>query len=136
VIRGRLPVGIALVAAGGILLSGCAAAVVAAPLAAGAGVFKASKQSRASKRERARQQARPAPKPGQVYTAADGSKVEVTTLTALPPPSGAPPAAAIGGNAPPAMQYLYGSGEAAAISMARVRLLRSASRRIRRCGII
>lgn len=114
----RLPAGFALAAAGGILLSGCAAAVIAAPLAAGAGVLKAGKQDRPSRRERARQQALPAPKPGQVYTAPDGSKVQLTTLTALPPPTGAAATPAVPtGNAPPGMQYLYGSGEAAALSM-------------------
>ena len=113
----RLPAGLAIAAATASLLSGCVAAVVAAPLAAGAGVYKAGTQDRPSKREgkRAQQQA---PLPGQVYTAPDGSKVQVTTLTALPPPSGAPAASApIAGNAPPGMQFLYGSGEAAALSL-------------------
>ncbi|MDP5279127.1 HAD family acid phosphatase [Sphingomonas sp. DG1-23] len=114
-IPARLPAGFALVTAGAVLLSGCAAAVIAAPLAAGAGVLKAGSQDRPSRRQRAQTQA--APKPGQVLTAADGSKVQVTALTALPPPDGAPAAPAAPGNAPPGMQYLYGSGEAAALSM-------------------
>jgi predicted secreted acid phosphatase len=99
----------------GIALSGCAAAMVAAPIAAGAGVYK-SAQDRPSKRERTRTQQPPAP--GQVYTAPDGSKVQVTALTALPPPSGTPGAApAVAATASPEMQYLYGSGEAAALSL-------------------
>jgi len=115
VIAARLP-GLALAAAGAFLLSGCAAAVVAAPLMAGAGVLKSSKQDRPSKRDRARA-AQQAPKPGQVFTTADGGKVQVTTLTALPPPSGTPVVSGTtGGNAPSGMQYLYGSGEAAALS--------------------
>ena len=110
----RLPAGLVLAAASAILLSGCAAAVIAAPIAAGAGVLKAGKQDRPSKRQRTQQ----APKPGQVLTAPDGTRLQLTTLTALPPPSGAaatPDARAA--NAPPGMQYLYGSGEAAALSM-------------------
>jgi 5'-nucleotidase (lipoprotein e(P4) family) len=109
----RLPAGFVLAAAGAVLLSGCAAAVIAAPLAAGAGVLRAGKQDRPSKRQRAQTQPAPKPKPGQVYTAPDGSTVQVTALNALPPPGGAVPTA----NAPPGMQYLYGSGEAAALSM-------------------
>lgn len=113
----RLPAGLATAAAAATLLSGCAAAVIAAPLAAGAGVFKASQQDRPSSRERRRAR-QEAPRPGQVFTAPDGSKVQVTTLTALPPPSGAPatPVTAAAG-APAGMQYLYGSGEAAALSL-------------------
>jgi 5'-nucleotidase (lipoprotein e(P4) family) len=111
--QARLPAGLALAAAAATVLSGCAAAVIAAPLAAGAGVYK-SAQDRPSKRERRRAQAS-APKPGQTFTAPDGSKVQITTLTALPPPSGV--AAARAGGAPAGMQYLYGSGEAAALSI-------------------
>ena len=97
-------------------LSGCAAALVAAPLAAGAGVYKSSQDRPARRdRKRARQQVA---KPGQVVTAPDGSKVQVTNLTALPPPSGTStgPAPAAG-TAPTGMQFLYGSGEAAALSL-------------------
>jgi len=102
--------------AAGLGLSGCAAALVAAPLAAGAGVYKSAQDSpNRSERRRARQQA---PKPGQVLTAPDGSKVQVTTLTALPPPSGAPTGpGTVAGTAPAGMQFLYGSGEAAALSL-------------------
>ncbi len=97
-------------------LSGCAAALVAAPLAAGAGVYKSS-QDRPARRDRARAQQQ-APKPGQVVTAPDGSKIQVTNLTALPPPSGTPTGpASIAGAAPTGMQFLYGSGEAAALSL-------------------
>ncbi|MDT8759364.1 acid phosphatase [Sphingomonas psychrotolerans] len=110
----RPAVGVAIAAASAMLLSGCAAAMVAAPVAAGAGVLKASKQDRPSKRDR-RRAAQQAPKPGQVFTAPDGSKVQVTTLTVLPRPDGAAGGAASG--APAGMQYLYGSGEAAALSI-------------------
>lgn len=97
-------------------LSGCAAALVAAPLAAGAGVYK-SAQDRPARRDRKRA-GQPAPKPGQVYTAPDGSKVQVTNLTALPPPSGTSTGSApVAGTAPAGMQFLYGSGEAAALSL-------------------
>ncbi|MDV3457566.1 HAD family acid phosphatase [Sphingomonas sp. HF-S4] len=115
-IPARLPAGLAIAAIVATSLSGCAAAVIAAPLAAGAGVYK-SAQDRPSKRERKRAQ-QAAPKPGQVYTAPDGSKVQVTTLTTLPPPSGVSGApAARGSTAPAGIQYLYGSGEAAALSI-------------------
>ena len=115
-IAARLPAGLAVAGAAAMLLSGCVAAVVAAPLAAGAGVAR-SAQDRPSKRERRRAQ-QPAPKPGQVLTVPDGSKAQVTGLTALPPPSGAPAApGGTPGTAPAGMQYLYGSGEAAALSI-------------------
>ncbi len=117
-IEARHPLGLALVtAAAATLLSGCAAAVIAAPLAAGAGVMRASQQDRPAKRAR-RQAQQQAPQPGQVLTAPDGSKVQITNLTALPRPDGAPGAPVPpGGAAPSGMQYLYGSGEAAALSM-------------------
>lgn len=112
-IPARLPTGLALAVAAAMTLSGCVAAVVAAPLAAGAGVVK-SAQDRPTKRDRKRA-AQQAPKPGQVFTGPDGSRVQVTTLTALPPPSGA--TAPRAGTAPAGMQFLYGSGEAAALSI-------------------
>lgn len=116
-IAARLPAGLAIAGAAATLLSGCAAAVIAAPLAAGAGVVKAGTQDRASKRERKRAQQQ-APGRGQVFTAPDGSKVELTNLTALPRPgSAAATPAATAGSAPAGMQYLYGSGEAAALSI-------------------
>lgn len=98
-------------------LSGCIAAAV--PLAAAAGVVKTT-QDKASKKRKRQQQAS-APQPGQVYTTADGQKVQVTSLTALPAPSGASPVAATPatapGSVPPEMQFLYGSGEASALSL-------------------
>lgn len=109
---------IALAGAACALLSGCAAAMIAAPIAAGAGVVRAAGngEERAERRQVRRQAA---PKPGQVVTAPDGSKVQITGLTALPPPDGttattAPPASAA---LAPEVQYLYGSGEAAALSI-------------------
>lgn len=98
--------GLALAATG---LSGCVAAVAAVPLAAGAGVVKVA-QDKASKKRKGRQPA-PAPQPGQ----AAGQKVPVTSLT---PPAGAPVAATPApGSVPPEMQFLYGSGEASALSL-------------------
>ncbi|MBS0478025.1 MAG: acid phosphatase [Proteobacteria bacterium] len=51
----------------------------------------------------------------------DGQPVVLTGLTELPPPDGgvataAPPSAQGSGRVPPGMQFLYGSGEAAALS--------------------
>ena len=64
--------------AAGLGLSGCAAALVAAPLAAGAGVYKSAQDSpNRSERRRARQQA---PKPGQVLTAPDGHAVRLGSI--------------------------------------------------------
>jgi 5'-nucleotidase (lipoprotein e(P4) family) len=108
--------GLALAASG---LSGCIAAA-AVPLGAAAGVIKTSQdhKRKKSKAERA------APQPGQVFETGDGEKVQLTNLTALPPPSGTPVASsAPGGSAPapgsvpPEMQFLYGSGEASALSL-------------------
>ncbi|WP_267395296.1 MULTISPECIES: HAD family acid phosphatase [unclassified Sphingomonas] len=67
------------------------------------------------------QAARPQPLPraGTVYEA-DGRKVQLTGLTALPAPSSASAAGtsplAAGDTVPPGYQFLYGSGEAAALS--------------------
>lgn len=108
--------GFALAATG---LSGCVAAVAAVPLAAGAGMVKAVQDGQARKKGKRTKQA-PAPLPGQVYTTEDGKKVQLTSLTALPPPSGVP-AAPVSTPAvdsvPPEMQFLYGSGEASALSL-------------------
>jgi 5'-nucleotidase (lipoprotein e(P4) family) len=94
-------------------LSGCVAAAV--PIAAGAGIFKAQ-QDRKPKRERRKAARAEAPKPGEAFTAPDGSKVTVVGYGQLPPPTGAP-AAMAAAKVPPEMQYLYGSGEAAALSL-------------------
>lgn len=61
------------------------------------------------------------PRAGQTFQAG-GRTMQITGLTALPPPDGAasPPAAVA---PPPGMQYLYGSGEAAAISLQAWRVL-------------
>ncbi|UZK66156.1 HAD family acid phosphatase [Sphingomonas sp. M1-B02] len=107
----RLRLGLlALAATSSMALSGCIAAAL--PAAAAAGVFKSSQDRKA---RRAEPQA--TPRAGKVSVTADG-KAQVTTLSALPAPDGsaartiAPDAAA-----PPEMQYLYGSGEAAALSL-------------------
>ncbi|WP_404339916.1 HAD family acid phosphatase [Sphingomonas sp. MMS12-HWE2-04] len=109
------PIAAALVAMGAGALSGCVAAAI--PVAAAAGVYKARQdQPKAEKRRKKAAAAAEAPKPGQVYLAPDGTKVQVTAMTALPPPDGvAKPVSA--SKAPPGMQYLYGSGEAAALSL-------------------
>lgn len=61
------------------------------------------------------------PAPGRTYSA-DGKLVQVTALKALPPPDGVgAPAAAT--PLPPQFQYLYGSGEAAAVSRQAFRAL-------------
>lgn len=104
----------ALAAAGATALSGCVAAAI--PVAAAAGVYKSSQDKPRAKKPRKRDAQMPAPKPGQVYIMPDGSKVQVTTLTALPAPSGGPAEQATA-KAPPGMQFLYGSGEAAALSL-------------------
>ncbi|MDG2534848.1 HAD family acid phosphatase [Sphingomonas sp. HITSZ_GF] len=100
-------------------LSGCVAAVAAAPLAAGAGVLKVTQDKSGKKRKRGQQA--PAPQPGQVYTTADGQKVQIVGMTALPAPDGtvAAPAtpAPAPGSVPPEMQFLYGSGEGSALSL-------------------
>lgn len=106
--------GLALVATS---LSGCVAAVAAVPLMAGAQVVKSAQDGKARKKGKGRQAA-PAPRPGEVLVTEDGKKVLITSLTALPAPSGAPEAAApVPGKVPPEMQFLYGSGEASALSL-------------------
>ena len=63
------------------------------------------------------------PAPGQTYTA-DGKVVRITGLKALPPPGGGAAAMAVAGApVPPQFQYLYGSGEAAALSRQAFRAL-------------
>lgn len=108
--------GLAIAATG---LSGCVAAVAAVPLMAGAQVVKSAQDGKARKKEK-RQKAAPVPKPGDVYVTEDGQKLQISSLTALPPPSGAPSArdtAAAPGKVPAEMQFLYGSGEASALSL-------------------
>ncbi|MFN3432932.1 MAG: HAD family acid phosphatase [Sphingomonas sp.] len=61
------------------------------------------------------------PAPGQTYSA-DGKVVRITALKALPAPGGTAPMAA-GAPVPPQFQYLYGSGEAAALSRQAFRAL-------------
>lgn len=95
------------------LLSGCIVAAV--PVAAAGGIVKASQDAKKHRRAKQAQEAPPAP--------ASTGNWQVTTLKQLPPPSGMPaqppvavtPAGAL--PVPPGMQYLYGSGEAAALSI-------------------
>ena len=57
------------------------------------------------------------PKPGQTYQV-DGQTLTITGMTALPSPGGAAVAAPVApAGAPAQFQYLYGSGEGAAISV-------------------
>ncbi|HVJ03603.1 MAG TPA: HAD family acid phosphatase [Sphingomonas sp.] len=108
--------GVGAVSLAGLLLSGCAAAMVAAPMAAGASIMKSRQRARAESPQQ--RPAQPAPQAGQVFTTADGKRIQVTGLTALPPPSGVSAApAASGASVPAGMQYLYGSGEASALSI-------------------
>lgn len=106
------------VCAAALPLAGCVAAAV--PVAAGAGIFKAH-QDRDRKpkptRER-RAHGAQAPKPGETFTTSDGQKVTILGGGQLPPPGGASTAAPRAmGTVPPEMQFLYGSGEAAALSL-------------------
>ena len=104
------------------MLSGCVAAALPVLAAAGVG-SKAIGQDKERKAKPAPR--RPAPRPGEVITTPDGNIV-VTDLKSLPPPSGAaraPATAAKAGPVPPESQYLFGSGEAAAISLQAYRAL-------------
>lgn len=97
------------------LVSGCVAAAV--PVVAAGGIAK-SQQDRRKHRRAPREQAA---KPQGVQT--PEGNWQVTQLKELPPPSGAPgqppvPVTSAGAvPVPPGMQYLYGSGEAAALSI-------------------
>lgn len=108
--------------AGSVLLSGCV--VAALPVIAAAGIGKNVVDKQDGKKRRDRKQAeRQAPRPGQVLRTEQGTVV-VSGLTALPPPGAAVAATrAASGQVPPEMQYLYGSGEAAAISLQAYRAL-------------
>lgn len=104
-----------LAAAAALVLSGCAVAAIPA-VAAGGIAAKARDENRKAKRKRAvqAQQAQRAP----IANIPEG-RPQLTNLTALPPPSGGPvvrnlPAP---GAVPPEMQFLYGSGESAALSL-------------------
>ena len=105
----------ALLAGAGFALSGCIAAAV--PVAGAGGLYKA-RQDSSNKRERRARRDRQAeaPKAGQVITTPDGQRVTVTTLNQLPAPDGSVAAPSASAKVPPEMQYLYGSGEAAALS--------------------
>ena len=101
------------------LLSGCIVAAV--PVAAAGGLVKASQDAKKRKRAQRAQEAPPPAKPP-IAQVPDGNW-QVTQLKELPPPSGTaaqPPVVATPAGAvpvPPGMQYLYGSGEAAALSI-------------------
>jgi len=105
------------------LLSGCIVAAV--PVAAAGGIVKLSQGAKKRKRAQQAQEVPPPAKPP-IAQVPEGNW-QATPLKALPPPSGAPgatpaqppvvatPAGAV--PVPPGMQYLYGSGEAAALSI-------------------
>jgi 5'-nucleotidase (lipoprotein e(P4) family) len=100
-------------------LTGCVAAAL--PLVAGASVLKSAQDRQDTRRKKsAREAKQPVPQPGQILTTAEGRQVEITGLTAMPlPDSVGPVAPPMAGpeSAPPEMQFLYGSGEAAALSI-------------------
>ncbi len=103
-------------AASSLALSGCAAVAVV-PMAAGLAVKKTVVDPKAKKSKRKRDKA------AADASAASNGQVVLTNLKALPAPDGSAPVApdatapvAEGGKVPAGMQYLYGSGEAAALS--------------------
>jgi len=115
--------------AGSVLLSGCVVAALPVVAAAGIGT-KTVVDRQDGKKRKSRKPAAPgaqAPVPGQTVET-EGTAV-LTDLKQLPPPDGAAPAspataAAPGAtHVPPEMQYLYGSGEGAAISIQAYRAL-------------
>jgi len=105
----KLRVALLCLAGAAVPLSGCVA--VAAFPAAGAAVISKTQSNKRKAREKKRKDA---------AAAAASGGVVLTGLKELPPPDGStaplPPAEPVAGKVPPGMQYLYGSGEAAALS--------------------
>ena len=105
---------VSLLLIGAVPLSGCVG-VAAVPIgyAAITGKNKLADKRRAKKAAREAAKRAPAATPG-------GQAVVLTGMSELPPPDGSIAAptttAPTAGKVPPAMQYLYGSGEAAALS--------------------
>ena len=101
-----------LLLASGALLSGCVAAAAIPVAAAGGAVARKATQDRRA------QAAQDAPPPASTVALPQG-EWKPTGLTELPPPSGTPavPVRAPSAKVPPEMQFLYGSGEAAALSL-------------------
>jgi len=110
----------------GAALSGCVAAV-AVPVGAGAMVAKSridGKSAKRARKERRHKGGEEAPRPLMSGTPVPQGNAVLTDLKALPAPDGSVPtmpdapasAPSSGGAVPPGMQYLYGSGEAAALS--------------------
>ena len=98
---------------GAVPLSGC---IGVAALPVGYAAFTG--KNKLAEKRRAKKAAREAAKRAPAATS-NGQPMVLTGLTALPPPDGsvAPNAPVAGaGKVPPGMQYLYGSGEAAALS--------------------
>lgn len=110
----------AALALGSFALSGCVAAAVPVVAAVGAGAHV--RDQNIKKRKSRRQEAKTPASSGTVTTPEGTWKV--TGGAQLPPPSGvaATPQSAPG-TVPPEMQYLYGSGESAAISVQAYRAL-------------
>ena len=104
----RLSIALLCLAGAAVPLSGCVA--VAAFPAAGAAIIKTTQDNKRKGREKKRKTD---------SQRADGPVV-LTGLKELPPPDGSmpnpPPPAPIAGEVSPGMQFLYGSGEAAALS--------------------
>lgn len=114
----RAPQTIAVLALGACATSGCVAAALPVAAAAGLGL-----KAQDSARKRGKQPRPERALPGGVLTAPDGTKVQITPLKSLPPPSGTVVRPVAPGVVPPEMQYLYGSGEAAAASIQAYRAL-------------
>ncbi|WP_245646656.1 HAD family acid phosphatase [Sphingomonas soli] len=110
---------IAALMAGSVLLSGCVVAAI--PVVAAAGIGKTAIGGQDSKKRKSRNTQKSS-KPGQVIDTGNGTAV-VTDLKALPAPNGPAQTAPKPVVVPPEMQYLYGSGEAAAISIQAYRAL-------------
>lgn len=106
---------LALLLIGAVPLSGCIG-VAAVPV----GYAAIAGKNKLAEKRRTKKAAREAAKRKPMGPSLDGQTVVKTDLTELPPPDGsavAPPApVSAAGKVPPGMQYLYGSGEAAALS--------------------
>ena len=98
------------------MLSGCV--VAALPVVAAAGIGNKTLGQDGKKRK----SAKPARKAPTSVVTPEGTW-KIVNASALPPPSGAAPATVRPGAVPPEMQYLYGSGEASAISLQAYRAL-------------
>ena len=103
------------------LAGGCVAAA-AIPAVAGSMIVKSQMDKKRERRVEVQETA-----PAQSVDTPEGRVTVIKGMTALPPPTGTPPAgvpaAAAGKAVPETMQYLYGSGESAGLSMQAYRTL-------------